>query len=396
VTGHCRILYHHRIRADDGQAVHVRELIEALRRLGHEVRECALVPKAGAVRAAAGAPVQPGFWQRLQLPRAATEVLEILYNRSARRMLRDAAGHTRPHFVYERHALHCRAGLDVARELGVPLLLEVNSPMVLEMQRLGSLRFRSRAERTEREVLGGADLVLAVTRVLADRLIEAGARPERVRVVGNAAEPARYGDAARAAAALVRERLSLPGGAFVLGFVGYMRPWHRLDLVLDAMARPELESVVLLLMGRGPALAPVLQRAAESGIGQRVRALGAVPAELLPSHVLACDATLISAINDYASPLKLFDSLAAGVPAIAPDQPNVRESVRDGATAVLFSPGNAGHLAAQLERLVRDRSFAATIGAAGRAWLIENDWTWQGNARRVVDAWRSLGAEVAV
>jgi hypothetical protein len=60
------------------------------------------------------------------------------------------------------------------------------------------------------------------------------------------------------------------------------------------------------------------------------------------------------------------------------------------------SPGNAGHLAAQLERLVRDRSFAATIGAAGRAWLIENDWTWQGNARRVVDAWRSLGAEVAV
>jgi hypothetical protein len=91
VTGHCRILYHHRIRADDGQAVNVRELIEALRRLGHEVRECALVPKAGAVRAAAGAPVQPGFWQRLQLPRAATEVLEILYNRSARRMLRDAA-----------------------------------------------------------------------------------------------------------------------------------------------------------------------------------------------------------------------------------------------------------------------------------------------------------------
>ena len=43
-----RILYHHRIRADDGQAVHVRELIGALRRRGHQVLECALVPKAGA------------------------------------------------------------------------------------------------------------------------------------------------------------------------------------------------------------------------------------------------------------------------------------------------------------------------------------------------------------
>ena len=43
-----RILYHHRIRADDGQAVHVREMIHALRAAGHEVLEVALVPKAGA------------------------------------------------------------------------------------------------------------------------------------------------------------------------------------------------------------------------------------------------------------------------------------------------------------------------------------------------------------
>ena len=40
-----RILYHHRIRAEDGQAAHVRELITALREAGHELRECALVPK---------------------------------------------------------------------------------------------------------------------------------------------------------------------------------------------------------------------------------------------------------------------------------------------------------------------------------------------------------------
>ena len=53
-----RILYHHRIRAEDGQAVHVRELVGALRAAGHEVRECALVSKADA----AGAPVQtPGL-----------------------------------------------------------------------------------------------------------------------------------------------------------------------------------------------------------------------------------------------------------------------------------------------------------------------------------------------
>ena len=39
MTGPYRFLYHHRIRAEDGQAVHVREMIGALRQAGHEVRE---------------------------------------------------------------------------------------------------------------------------------------------------------------------------------------------------------------------------------------------------------------------------------------------------------------------------------------------------------------------
>jgi hypothetical protein len=199
VTGPLRILYHHRIRADDGQAVHVREVIGALRQAGHEVLECALVPKAdGAAAGGAKATPRSGFWQRLSLPRTAVEILEILYDGRGRAMLQERARTFAPHFVYERHALHCRSGLAVAQRLGIPLLLEVNSPMVAEMQKLGSLRFPARARRTERAVLGGADAVLAVTQVLGDLLVAAGARRERVHVIGNGAVPERYDDATRA------------------------------------------------------------------------------------------------------------------------------------------------------------------------------------------------------
>ena len=396
MNGPYRILYHHRIRADDGQAVHVRELIAALREQGHTVHECALVPKTGERPAAAttgSRPTRRGFWQRLSLPRAATEVLEILYDRAGRRRLLDAARELRPHFVYERHALHCRSGLDAARALGVPLLLEVNSPMVTEMQRLGSLRFPARARATERAVLGAADAVLPVTQVLGDLLVAAGARRERLHVIGNGADPRRYDTGAITAAGAVRARWALPDGAFALGFVGYARPWHRLDLVLDVLARPGFEAVVLMLMGRGPAIEPLLQGAARRGLGERVRSLGEVPPELLPPHVLACDGALIPAINDYASPLKLFDALAAGVPTLAPDQPNLRENVQDGRTALLFRPGSADDLARQLARLVQDRAFARRLGAAGRAALHEHEWTWAGNARRVAAVYAGLAAE---
>lgn len=387
-----RVLYHHRIRADDGQAVHVREMIAALRARGCAVDECALVPKGlgdvEAGRAAAGA--GGGFWRKLSLPRTAVEALEILYNRRGRAMLRAVAARQRPDFVYERHALHCRAGFDVARALGVPLLLEVNSPMTVEMAKLGKLRFPARARATERLVLAGADAVLAVTRTLADMLVDLGARRDRVHVIGNGADPARYGADAVAAAAGVRSRWALPAGAFALGFVGYMRDWHRLDLVLDAMAKPELATLALVLMGEGPALAPLLASATARGLAGRVRSLGVVPPELLPAHVLACDGALIPAINAYASPLKLFDSLAAGVPTVAPDQPNLRETLVHGDTGLMFRPGDADDLARQLARLVGDRAGARALGARGRAALHARHWTWDGNAGRVLEVFAGL------
>jgi glycosyltransferase involved in cell wall biosynthesis len=387
-----RILYHHRIRADDGQAVHVRELIGALRRLGHDVLECALVPKACAVTAADGAGGERAgrgaVWQRLHLPRRATELLEIAYDRRGAQRLLRAARRFRPHWVYERHALHCASGWRAAQALALPLMLEVNSPMCDEMARLGMLRYARRARRIERRVLAAADAVLPVTDVLRQRLVQCGARAERCWVIGNGAQPERFdGEARRAGRAL---RAELPGDAFVLGFVGYMRAWHRLEMALEVMRRPGFERVHLMLVGDGPALAPLRQRADLLRVAGRVHTMGVVPPERLAAHLCAFDAGLIPAINDYASPLKLFDTLAAGVVTVAPDQANLRERIDDGVNGLLFAPGSVDDLAAKLAPIVADPQRARAIGEAGRRTLIERDWTWTGNARRVVQVYEDL------
>lgn len=381
-----RILYHHRIRADDGQAVHVRELISALRSEGHEVLECALVPKADppSTRSGGGG----SAWRRLRLPRWATEMMEIGYDRQGVSMLMGAAREFRPDMLYERHALHCASGLKASRELAIPLLLEVNSPMCDEMTELGALRFPGRAARTERDVLGGAQRVLAVTDVLRQRLIERGADPARTRVIGNGGEPERYGEKEREAGREWRARMA--PDAFVVGFVGYMRPWHRLDLALEAMTRPGLGAVHLALVGDGPALRDVLDMATDLRLGDRVHTMGDVSADQMRAHVSAFDAALIPAINAYASPLKLFDAFAAGVPVVAPDQPNIAERIEDGRNGLLFAPNSAGSLGSKLEELARERQRARDIGAAGRRSLVDNEWTWRGNARRVVACFEEL------
>ena len=381
-----RILYHHRIRANDGQAVHVRELISALRRQGHQVCECALVPKADPEDN--GAPRSARFWQGLRLPRRAQEILEILYNRTAVRRLCAAAREFRPDFIYERHALHCTAGLQAARRLDIPLLLEVNAPLCNEVEGLGLLRFPDRARRTERRVLAEADRVLAVTGVLGDILVEMGANRQGLRIIANGADPGRYGDRERQGARELRRRLAL--GDFVLGFSGFMRPWHRLDLVLEAMVWPGLQHLHLLLVGRGPALDGLLEKARQMGMAGRIHATGEVSREDLPLHVCAFDAALIPAINPYASPLKLFEALAAGVVAVAPRQANLTEILASGDNGLLFEPGSVESLGGHLEDLVASPGRARQLGEAGRRSLVEHDWTWEGNARRVVAAYQEL------
>ena len=308
-----RILYHHRIRADDGQAVHVRELIGALRRAGHEVLECALVPKAGDAvpKAGDGLPGANGsdprsrFWQRIHLPRRAQEALEILYNYRAVPRLVKAAAELRPDLIYERHALHCWAGVEAARRLGVPLFLEVNAPLCDEMEDLGLLRYSQNARRTERRVLTQADRVLAVTSVLRERLVQAGAPEARLSVVGNGAQPERYGEAQRKAAVKLRSELGLGPDSFVLGFSGFLRPWHRLDLALEAMALLPMESLHLLVVGTGPALDPLLQKASQMGLSQRIHAPGEVSPDALPAHVCAFDAALITSADTCAQHVKM-------------------------------------------------------------------------------------------
>ena len=81
---------------------------------------------------------------------------------------------------------------------------------------------------------------------------------ERILVTPNGVDLERYtfeDPAAARAAAL--EELGLCRGPvadpLVLGFVGYYRPWHRLDVCLRALEHPELEHAVLALIGYGPA-----------------------------------------------------------------------------------------------------------------------------------------------
>ncbi len=66
-------------------------------------------------------------------------------------------------------------------------------------------------------------------------------------------------------------------------------------------------------------------------------------------------------------PNKAFQALACGTPLVTADTPAARELLRDGESALLVPPGDAGALAAALARLAAEPALAASLSAGGLA-----------------------------
>jgi glycosyltransferase involved in cell wall biosynthesis len=366
-----RIIYSHRIQSHDGQGVHVEAMVAALRAIGHEVQV-----------------VGPGFYRAVSfggesrlvpmlrrfLPGIAGEFAELAYNLPAYLRLRRACRVFRPDLIYERYNLFHVAGALLARRRRVPFYVEVNAPLAAERARYGTLRLRRLAGWAERLVWTAAVRVLAVTGVLRDIVIAAGVAPERVVVTPNGIDPARFTD------------LPAPSGdGLVLGFVGFVRSWHGLDQVIAALAaepaahatRPALRLVVV---GDGPARAELQAQAHALGLDQVVTFSGLALPEASPGLVGGFDIALQPRSVAYASPLKIFEYMAAGRAIVAPDQPNIREILQHERTALLFDPDRPGALWQAICRLADDPALRTRLGQAARDELRARDYTWTHNA----------------
>jgi glycosyltransferase involved in cell wall biosynthesis len=369
-----RILYSHRIQSRDGQSVHVEELVHAFRAAGHEV----LVVGPGAYeKAAFGGESQLIALVRRLLPGFAGELAEVAYNIPATWRLWRAWRSFRPDFIYERYNLHHLAGSLLTRWFGVPLFLEVNAPLAEERARFSGLKLRRLADWVEGFTWRSATRALPVTRVLGDIMEKAGTDPARIRVVPNGIVLDRFPP---------RPEPSGDRGV-VLGFVGFVRDWHGLDTVIAALAEDgSAKDVSLVIVGDGPVREELERQASDLGIADRVHFTGLVPREQVADQVLRFDIALQPGVTRYASPLKIFDYMAAGCAIVAPDQPNISEILQDDRNALLFDPASHDSRWSAIRRLIAEPETRRRLGATARRDLEQRGHTWAGNAARIV-AW---------
>jgi glycosyltransferase involved in cell wall biosynthesis len=389
-----RILYHHRLGSKDGQYVHVEELTHALRALGHELH---FVAPASVEQESFGG--ESKFVSRLKrhVPRALYEVMEFCYSFAAWLKLRRAIRQFRPDVIYERYNLFFPAGIWAKRRSGLPLILEVNAPLYEERAKNGGIALGWLARWSERYTWRNADSVIAVTEVLAGHVRRAGAEPGRITVIPNGVDLQRF-DSMRDRNAL-KAQLGVQG-KLVLGFVGFIRPWHGLHRVVDQVAADEEHDAFLLAVGDGPARAQIETRARELGVENRVRVTGVVGRDAMPEHVATFDIALQPDVVPYASPLKLFEYMAMGCAIVAPDSDNIREILEHERDALLFDHRRPDTFGQAVQRLIDEPGLRERLGKGARETLERTNRTWRHNAEmtlqiadRLLAQGRGLGAQ---
>ncbi|MFC7880123.1 glycosyltransferase, partial [Isoptericola sp. NPDC057391] len=169
--------------------------------------------------------------------------------------------------------------------------------------------------------------------------------------------------------------------AFTVLFVGTLKPWHGLDVLVDAFAglRACVPEARLLLVGDGPEREAVLGRADALGVADAVEHAGAVPPSDVPGLLHRADVAVAPypPLDDfYFSPLKVYEYLAAGLPVVASAVGELPEALEHGAAGVLVPPGDAAALADALVAVAHDDDRRAALGERARQVAVErHDWS---------------------
>ena len=214
----------------------------------------------------------------------------------------------------------------------------------------------------------GADITVALSHVEASWLGSIGVRAERIRVIPAAIDLSEFiGLPVRAPSGKARRVL----------FVGRLDTAQKgLEELVRAMAMlPRTLNASVTLVGEDwGSLAPTLTLAKSLGIGDRVRALGAVSRAVLLQEFAAADVFVLPSRFD-SFPVVVVEAMAAGLPVVATRVGGLPEMIEEGRSGLLVPPGSPSELADALRMVLTDASVRARFSTEGRLRARRFDWS---------------------
>ena len=157
-------------------------------------------------------------------------------------------------------------------------------------------------------------------------------------------------------------------------YVGRLKKYKGVDLVIRAFARLQDRSATLEIAGAGDYRSALESLAASLDLGARVRFLGFISEEEKLALLRRAWAVALASPKEGWG-LTNVEAEACATPVVASNSPGIRESVRDGETGFLVPHGDIAALAAAFGRLAASSDLVTAIGRKARVFA--ETFTWE-------------------
>ena len=379
-----RILYHHRTLADGAEGIHIREIVDALRDLGHEVK--VICPRAARKETGLGPNHNKKSHSMGYIRLFFKQCAEILYNCVSYQRARLSIRRFKPEFIYERYTPLNFGGVLAARHTKTPLILEVNATY-------GGLLgcdipsvFPRLLKWIEESVLRWANGIVVVSTPLKECITSRIGDSNKLIVLPNAINTNKiFGDGdSLSKRQIVRHRYNIKQD-FVVGFVGSMRRWHGLDFLSECIPcilekSPETH---FLLVGSGEMESELREFVLANGLTEKVTITGAVSHEEVYLILNAVDVGVSPDTPPYASPMKILEYMAFGAVPVAPDYAPIREIITHRQTGLIFTPRSKHEFVEAIHGLSENPPLLKRLSEAAKAEVLR-ERTWTRNAEQIL------------
>ena len=267
------------------------------------------------------------------------------------------------------------AALWFSRLKRAPFVFNVSDIWPQSAVELGMLRNRFAirlAEWLEHHIYRRAKRITVPTPGILERLVARGVPREKIFLLTNGVDTAAYN--VTSPDRELAHRLGLDGHK-VFMYAGLHGLAQGLDVILEAAKLTHDPDVLYVLVGDGADKAALVAKVEAEGISN-VKFLPIQPTATLPAVLNLAYATVIPLrrldLFKAALPSKLFDSMAAGRPIVAPLWGEAAALVEAAACGLVVEPEDARAVQQAVEKLAADPALAARLGEQGRKYVVEH------------------------
>jgi len=385
-----RIIYHQRTMGDGAEGVHVREMVQAFKAMGHSVIMAG--PMFNSTITNKKAQSFSGLLTDMKryLFNSMYEIFELLYTGLCFLQLSFLVLRYKPDFLYDRYMIYNAGPVLVGKFFRLPVLLEVNAPLALEreVQPEDSLTFKRLAYAMERWVVKNASRVIVVSTSLKKYFEKQGIPEFQCLVFPNGANPNTFKPMPKNRELI--ERIGVKPKDFIVGFSGILRQWHGLDFFIDSIIKVAQDhKLFVLIVGDGPSKNFLENKLRKSILNNSYCITGRIMHEDVPAYVNLFDLAVCPRSTFYASPMKIVEYMALNKAIMAPRTENIMDLITDGNDGILFEENNSLDFCEKLYSLIDDPKKRCVLGQKARQ-KVEDDLNWQRTAGKIISLVNTL------